>query len=112
VPEPFALSDVTIVAGDPDGTVLPDRTVVVGPNGKIEQVGPSADTVAPVGYKVLDLTGRFVVPGLINAHAHLFSNGLPLPKILLKESTAGIVARLGRGPIGRRLFRSAQRPMC
>jgi imidazolonepropionase-like amidohydrolase len=105
VPEPFALSDVTIVAGDPDGTVLPGRTVVVGANGKIEQVGPSADTVAPVGYKVLDLTGRFVVPGLINAHAHLFSNGLPLPKILLKESTAGIVAKFGRGPIGRRLFK-------
>jgi hypothetical protein len=53
VPEPFALSDVTIVAGDPDGTVLPGRTVVVGANGKIEQVGPSADTVAPVGYRVL-----------------------------------------------------------
>jgi imidazolonepropionase-like amidohydrolase len=105
VPEPFALSDVTIVAGDPDGTVLPGRTVVVGANGKIQQVGPSADTVAPVGYKILDSTGRFVVPGLINAHAHLFSNGLPLPKILLKESTAGIVAKLGRGPLGRRLFK-------
>jgi imidazolonepropionase-like amidohydrolase len=105
VPEPFALSDVTIVAGDPDGTVLPGRTVVVGANGKIEQVGPSANTVAPAGYKVLELTGRFVVPGLINAHAHLFSNGLPLPKILLRESTAEIVARLGRGPVGRRLFK-------
>jgi imidazolonepropionase-like amidohydrolase len=105
VPEPFALSGVTIVAGDPVGTVLPGRTVVVGANGKIEQVGPSADVVVPVGYRILDLTGRFVVPGLINAHAHLFSNGLPLPKFLLEESTAGIVAKLGRGPVGRRLFK-------
>ena len=62
MPEPFALSDVAIVAGDPEGTVLPGRTVVVGANGKIEQVGPSADTVAPAGYQILDLTGRFVVP--------------------------------------------------
>jgi imidazolonepropionase-like amidohydrolase len=105
VPEPFALSDVTIVTGDPDGTVLPGRTVVVGANGKIEQVGLSSDTVAPTGYRILDLAGRFVVPGLINAHAHLFSNGLPLPKILLKESTSGIVTKLGRGPVGRRLFK-------
>ncbi len=105
MPEPFALSDVTIVTGDPSGTALPGRTVVVGADGKIEQVGPSADTVVPAGYAVLDSAGRFVVPGLINAHAHLFSNGLPVPKILLRESTAGIVARLGRSPVGRRLFK-------
>ncbi len=105
MPEPFALSGVTIVAGDPVGTVLPGRTVVVGANGKIEQVGSSVDVVVPVGYRIFDLTGRFVVPGLINAHAHLFSDGLPLPKFLLEESTAGIVAKLGRGPVGRRLFK-------
>ncbi len=105
MPEPFALSDVTIVTGDPDGTVLPGRTVVVGADGKIEQVGLSSDTVAPTGYRTLNLAGRFVVPGLINAHAHLFSNGLPLPKILLRESTSGIVTKLGRGPVGRRLFK-------
>lgn len=105
MPEPFALADVTIVTGDPGGTVLPGRTVVVGTTGEIEQVGPAADTPIPRGYRRRDSTGRFVVPGLINAHAHLFSNGLPLPPILLKESTAGIVAKLGHSPIGRRVFK-------
>jgi imidazolonepropionase-like amidohydrolase len=105
VPEPFALVDVTIVSGDADGTILPGRTVVVGTNGRIEAVGPAADTTAPPGYRRLDVTGRFVVPGLINAHAHLFADGRPVPPILLKESTAAIVTRLGRSPIGRRLFK-------
>jgi len=105
VPEPFALADVSIVTGDADGTVLPGHTVVVGASGKIEQVGPTADTPAPPGYRRMDARGQFLVPGLINAHAHLFSNGLPLPPFLVKESTAPLVARLGRSPIGRRLFK-------
>ncbi len=105
MPEPFALTDVTIVTGDEDGTVLHGRTVVVGAYGKIEQVGPAAETPVPPGYRAVDSGGRFVVPGLINAHAHLFSNGLPLPPILVKESTAGVVAKLGRSPIGLRVFK-------
>jgi imidazolonepropionase-like amidohydrolase len=105
VPEPFALANVSIVTGDADGTVLPDHNVVVGASGKIEQVGPTADTPAPPRYRLMDARGRFLVPGLINAHAHLFSNGLPLPPFLVKESTATLVAKLGRSPIGRRLFK-------
>src|SRR4051794_19538127 len=75
VPQPFAVVDVSIVTGDADGTVLPGHNVVVGASGKIEQVGPTADTPAPPGYRLIDLRGQFLVPGLINAHAHLFSNG-------------------------------------
>jgi imidazolonepropionase-like amidohydrolase len=105
VPEPFALSEATVVTGDAEGTVLPGRTVVVGADGIIEAVGPSADTPVPPGYRPVDLTGRFVVPGLINAHAHLFSNGLPLPPFMVKESTAAVVTKVGRSPLGRVLFK-------
>src|SRR3954453_4026715 len=79
VPEPFALANVSLVTADADGTVLPDHTVVVGASGKIEQVGPTADTPAPPGYRLMDMRGQFLAPGLINAHAHLFSTGRPLP---------------------------------
>lgn len=105
MPEPFALVDVTIVTGDAEGTVRPGSTVVVNADGKIGNVGPTADTAVPPGYRRRDSTGRFAVPGLINAHAHLFSDGLPLPPILLKESTAAIVAKFGRGPVGQWLFK-------
>jgi imidazolonepropionase-like amidohydrolase len=105
VPNPFALTDVTLVTGDAEGTVTPGRTVVVGPDGTIEQVGPAANTIVPSDYRRIDLTGYFVLPGLINAHAHLFSDGRPVPPILLKESTAAIVTKLARSPLGRRLFK-------
>lgn len=42
------------------------------------------------------MTGPFVLTGV---------DGRPVPPILLNESTAGVVARLGRGPLGQRLFK-------
>ncbi|WP_345603904.1 amidohydrolase family protein [Pseudonocardia adelaidensis] len=101
---PFALTNATIVTGDADGTVLPERTIVVAGGGEIEQVGPAAETPVPAGYRAVDTTGRFVVPGLVNAHAHLFSDGRPLPPILLNESAQGLVSVFSRSPLGRLLF--------
>ena len=105
MPHPFALSDATILTGDPDGTVLSGQIILVAADGNIERVGPSTDVPVPTGYRRRDVTGRFVTPGLINAHAHLFSSGLPLPPFLVKESTAAIVTKLGRSPLGRALFK-------
>ena len=76
--EPFALTNGMTVTGDADGTVLPEMTVVVDAGGMIAHVGPTTVTQVPAGYRTLDVTGRFVTPGLINAHAHLFAVGKPL----------------------------------
>lgn len=104
MPEPFALTEVSVVVGDAEGTVLPGMTVVVAGDGIIERVGASAETAVPRGYRAVDASGRFVVPGLINAHAHLFSDGQPLPTILLKESLQGLVSVFSHSPLGRLLF--------
>lgn len=104
MPEPFALTGATVVVGDAEGTVRPDMAIVVGGDGDIEQVGTTAETPVPRGYRAVDAAGRFVVPGLINAHAHLFSDGRPLPSILLKESLQGPVSVFSRSPFGRVLF--------
>lgn len=42
--------------------------VVVVRDGKILTVGPSA---APTGARVIDLRGKYLVPGLMDAHTHL-----------------------------------------
>lgn len=105
MPQPFALSDVTVVTGDAVGTLLTDHTVLVDATGRIERVAPSADCQVPSGYRSLDQTGRFVVPGLINAHAHLFSDGKPLPPILLNESVEHAVAKVGHSRLGQLLFK-------
>ncbi|TCK25536.1 amidohydrolase family protein [Pseudonocardia endophytica] len=109
MPDAFALTGATIVTGDADGSTLPDSTVVVGRDGVIEAVGPTADTEVPAGYRRIDTAGRFVTPGLINAHAHLFSDGRPLPKILVNERLSGVVVAVGRSPVGRMVFKRRTR---
>ena len=49
------------------GQVTPNVTVVVR-DGKIATVGSAA---APAGAQVIDARGRYVVPGLIDAHTHI-----------------------------------------
>jgi imidazolonepropionase-like amidohydrolase len=56
-----------------DGTGAPpekDMTIVME-NGRIRDMGPSSKIQAPAGATVVDLTGKFVVPGIINAHGHV-----------------------------------------
>jgi imidazolonepropionase-like amidohydrolase len=57
-----------------DGTgalALRDQTVVIS-GGKIQTVGPSSSAKIPEGAKVLDVTGRSLMPGLVLMHEHLF----------------------------------------
>jgi imidazolonepropionase-like amidohydrolase len=57
-----------------DGTgaaALQDQTVVIS-GGKVQSVGPASSAKIPEGAKVLDLTGRSVMPGLVLMHEHLF----------------------------------------
>lgn len=47
-----------------------DQTIIVR-DGRIAAVGPSHDVVVPAGARVLDLTGKTVLPGLVMLHEHL-----------------------------------------
>src|SRR4051794_29590711 len=62
-----------------DGTGAPvrDRAAVLVENGVIARVGHSGDA-APDGVRILDLAGRTLVPGLIDAHAHVYPH-VPTP---------------------------------
>jgi imidazolonepropionase-like amidohydrolase len=52
-----------------DGTALPHQSILVE-NGTIREVGDVAD-VRGAGAEVVDLAGRFVMPGLIDGHVHV-----------------------------------------
>jgi imidazolonepropionase-like amidohydrolase len=45
-----------------------EATDVLVKDGKITQIGKNI--AAPAGYKVIDATGLFVMPGIIDAHSH------------------------------------------
>lgn len=97
---PFALTNATVVTGEQDGNTLADTTVVVDAHGTVEFVGPSAQASVPSGYLRIDATRKFVTPGLINAHAHLFSDGKPLPAIVTDPSWQGPVSAFLHSPLG------------
>lgn len=57
-----------------DGTAAPaqaDQTVLIE-NGMIREIGAAGSVSIPSGARVLDLTGRSVIPGLVGMHDHLF----------------------------------------
>jgi imidazolonepropionase-like amidohydrolase len=64
-----ALTNARII----DGTGRPpiDRGTIVITNGRITAVGPSASVTVPAGAQRVDAAGKTIVPGFINAHAHL-----------------------------------------
>ena len=51
-----------------------EATVMVIRNGRIAEVGDSPGVIAPC-VETIDLEGRTVVPGLIDAHTHFLRNG-------------------------------------
>jgi imidazolonepropionase-like amidohydrolase len=65
-----ALTHVRVIDGT-GAPALADQTVVISA-GKIQSVGPSASAKIPEGAKVLEMTGRSVIPGLVLMHEHLF----------------------------------------
>ncbi|HWU76865.1 MAG TPA: amidohydrolase family protein [Rhodanobacter sp.] len=65
----LALTHATVI----DGTGAParaDMTIVINGN-EIESIYPSAAQSPPKGARVEDLHGRYVIPGLIDAHVHM-----------------------------------------
>jgi imidazolonepropionase-like amidohydrolase len=57
-----------------DGTGAPAREghTLVLRDGVIAAIGPTADTPPPAGARVIDLTGKSVMPGLVMVHEHLY----------------------------------------
>jgi len=62
---PLALVNANVV-NVRDGRVAQNATIVIR-NGRVESVGSAP---APAGVRVLDLRGKYLLPGLIDAHTH------------------------------------------
>lgn len=76
-PPGWALVGVNVLPMDAPRALM-DQTVIVAA-GRIEAVGPREQTAIPSGARALDLRGRWVMPGLVDMHVHLFSRDeLPL----------------------------------
>lgn len=54
--------------------VLREQTVIIG-DGRIKQIAPAKKLKPPKGALVIDGRGKYLMPGLVDMHAHLFSDG-------------------------------------
>jgi imidazolonepropionase-like amidohydrolase len=68
-PGTIAFTGVTVLPMDRPGTIA-DQTVVVV-DGRITEVGPSDDVSVGAGATIIDGTGRYLMPGLAEMHAHV-----------------------------------------
>jgi imidazolonepropionase-like amidohydrolase len=56
----------------PGGDARPyDGVVLVGPDGRIDRIGPTASVPIPVGVRVIGASHTWVGPGIVDAHVHL-----------------------------------------
>ena len=69
--ETVALVGGTVWTGGPQGTV--ENGTLVIRDGKIAAVG--AGVQVPAGARTIDTRGRFVMPGIIDAHSHSAIDG-------------------------------------
>jgi imidazolonepropionase-like amidohydrolase len=83
---PLVLDNVRIVDGSgapaiEKGRIVIDRDRIVG-------VGPAATIAIPSGAETVDLSGRTVIPGLIDSHFHIEND----PKLALRQLSHGVTA--------------------
>src|SRR5688572_25641421 len=71
----FAIVGATVLDGT-GGPPLEDAIVVVE-GEHIKAVGPRATVPLPKGLRLVDGRGRWVMPGLVDAHVHFFQSGGP-----------------------------------
>jgi imidazolonepropionase-like amidohydrolase len=68
-PNTLVLSKFTLIDGN-GGTPVPNAALVVQ-DGRITFVGPASQLKPPAGAAVQDLSGKYVLPGLIDLHVHV-----------------------------------------
>lgn len=114
--ENLALVHVNLFDGKLDSDLRRDMTLLIElkthngvVDGTIAQMGPSTEVAIPSHYRVVDLSGKYVIPGLINAHAHLFGDGKPMAMMSASERMLSLIKRLFASPLGKRLLKARMR---
>ena len=84
-----AITHATVV--DPDAAQpRRDQTIVVR-GARIEAVGPSASTPVPRGARVVDATGKYVIPGMWDMHVHTeVAGGRALLPLYVAHGVTGV----------------------
>ncbi|MFW9950691.1 MAG: amidohydrolase family protein [Candidatus Thorarchaeota archaeon] len=103
----LALVNCSIIDGNKDSKIISNGVILIKNivengeiSGLIEMVGSQNNTNIPSDYKKIDLQGGFVLPGLINAHCHLFGSGKPMKLMNLSDSIMKKLFKILATPFG------------
>ena len=72
---PRAFVGATVITGEADESAVPDAVVLADDSGTIVAFGPRGAVSIPDDFEVVDVGGRYLMPGLINGHGHLMLSG-------------------------------------
>ncbi|MBA2540854.1 MAG: amidohydrolase family protein [Deltaproteobacteria bacterium] len=67
----IAIRGATILTATPSGTTRIDGGTIVLQGGAITAIGADASVTIPSGARVVEGKGKFVTPGVIDAHSHI-----------------------------------------
>src|SRR6266516_7498958 len=85
-PRSLVLDNARVIDGGGDRPIESGRIVIQG--DRITSVGPADRVAMPADADRIDLTGRTIVPGLINLHFHIEN----YPKLALRQLSHGVTA--------------------
>lgn len=72
-PGPMLLVGGTLIDGSGAAPQHNDAILIV--DGRLKAVGPEAEKRAPRGARLVDASGKWILPGLIDGHVHFFQTG-------------------------------------
>ncbi len=91
IPRHTAYTNGILLSGEKDMAPIAGMTLVTdGP--KIAAIQP-ADAPLPARCRIIDLDGKYLMPGLINMHVHIPANGKPKKKPMDPKKTVKLVTR-------------------
>lgn len=93
-PEPLEVPDLLVLEGatliDGTGALPRDSAVLVVADGRIHRVGTTGDFSYPSDAVVHDVSGRWIIPGLVEMHAHLPSAPARQQRVLEQYLAYGV----------------------
>ena len=98
----LAITGCNIINSDPNGAIMEDMTILVNEKGIIREIGRVGSTSVPANYQRLEANGKYVMPGLINAHSHLFGSGKPI-NFIQSEKITNLIFFLAKTGIGKKI---------
>nr|WP_245638308.1 amidohydrolase family protein [Altererythrobacter ishigakiensis] len=108
-----ALTGARVLTMTGEGAGAIDNATIVISGDRISAVGPAGETAIPDGATVVDVTGKVIMPGLVDAHAHgPYGTGDLIPQqnwTLLQDLAMGVTTIHNPSSSASMVFAAAER---